>query len=244
MTAQAMTEMEPSPVNPQDPDYPFDAEPEADDDALHSGSGRAPAESLASVQIRRRTPAKARRAGRKARPAPTAHAAEQTPPAAVDGQGNRAGDAENRPADTRAAVRRTQAQLVEYWTRLRGGRPVPARSDLETREIEANWPDSMLLRCRAGSGALQPEQSFGGMSAPEPSWPPNAKEANGVEPSPLMLQWLLSLAQEAVRDGAPVRDNEAFPGKHKAIRYHGVALPFGEDRSKIDHVLCHVHRED
>ena len=243
MTAQKMTEMGPSSVNPQDPEFSLDAEPEADDDALRSGSDRAPAESLTSVQIRR-MPSKAKPAGRKARPAPTAQATEQAPPAAVDGQGNRTGDAENRPADTRAIVQRTQAQLVEYWTRLRGGRSVPARSDLDTREIETNWPDSMLLRCRAGSSALQPEQTFGRMSAPEPSWPPNAEETNGVQPSPLMLQWLLSLAQEAVRGGAPVWDDEAFPGKHKAIRYQGVALPFGEDQSKIDHVLCHVHRED
>lgn len=229
-----MTEMEPSRVNPRDPEYPFDAEPEADGDALQPGSGSAPVESLASVQIRRRTPPKARQAGRKAR---------RVPAAAVDGQGNRAGDAENRPADTRAAVRHTQAQLVDYWTRLRGSRPIPTISDLETREIEANWPDSILLRCRAGSDALQPEQTFRGLSNPEPSWPPSGEEADGVELSPLMLQWLLSLAQEVVSDGVPVQDGEAFPGKLRAIRYHGVALPFGEDQSKIDHVLCHVRRE-
>ena len=51
-------------------------------------------------------------------------------------------------------------EISAYWTRLRGRRPCPAVSDLDPGLIAAEWPNSILFRCRAGSGALMPDMSF------------------------------------------------------------------------------------
>ena len=58
----------------------------------------------------------------------------------------------------------------------------------------------------------------------------------------MMLQWLVSLAGDAVRNQRPVEDTESFPSARRAIAYRAVALPLGATRSGIDHVLCHVRQ--
>jgi len=63
-----------------------------------------------------------------------------------------------------------------------------------------------------------------------------------IQLSPLMLQWLVSLAEDAVRNRRPIEDTEAFPSAEEAIGYRAIALPLSDNRSEIDHVLCHVKR--
>ena len=132
-------------------------------------------------------------------------------------------------------------EIAAYWTRLRGSRPYPAVSDLDPELIAAEWPNSILFRCRAGSGALMPDMSFlppqhsgGGLG-------PRSDEAT-IQLSPLMLHWLVSLAEDAVRNQRPIEDTVAFPSVQKAIGYRAIALPLSNNRSEIDHVLCHVKR--
>jgi hypothetical protein len=60
--------------------------------------------------------------------------------------------------------------------------------------------------------------------------------------SPMMLQWLLTLAGEAAQDRRPMQDIEAFPSRSKSVRYGAIALPFSDDQTRIDHVLCHVYQ--
>ncbi len=130
-------------------------------------------------------------------------------------------------------------KIAAYWTRLRGGRPYPAVSDLDPNLIAAGWPNSILFRCRAGSGALMPDMSFlprqdnGGDLG-------SRTDETKIQLSPLMLQWLVSLAEDAVRNQRPIEDTEAFPSVQKAIGYRAIALPLGDSRLEIDHVLCHV----
>jgi len=135
---------------------------------------------------------------------------------------------------------RRGGDFVAYWTGLRGNWPYPAVSDLDPELIATDWPNSILFRCRAGSGALMPDISF---------LPRQNGDGNGLDPkaddgkiqlSPMMLQWLVSLAEDAVRDRRPVEDLESFPSARRAIGYRAVAMPLSDDHSEIDHVLCHV----
>ncbi len=132
-------------------------------------------------------------------------------------------------------------EITAYWTRLRGRRPCPAVSDLDPGLIAAEWSNSILFRCRAGSGALMPDMSFLPRQDSGGDLGSRTDEAK-IQLSPLMLQWLVSLAEDAVRNQRPIEDTEAFPSTQKAIVYRAIALPLSDNRSEIDHVLCHVKR--
>jgi len=136
--------------------------------------------------------------------------------------------------------------IVSYWLRLRGSRRYPSKADLDQNRIIADWPNSILMRCRSGSKVLEPEKVFAGpgkASLADSTAPADTSQA-AMELSPMMLQWLLTLAGDAAKDGRPMQDTEAFPSRNQSIRYGAFALPFSEDQSQIDHVLCHVYRAD
>ncbi len=185
--------------------------------------------SLMSVQIRRsRAPRKQAPCG----PAPREPAKQAVEPAARPTQ----------PATGHNEPRRRE-EISAYWSRLRGNRPYPAVADLDPELIAADWPNSILFRCRAGSGALMPDMSFLPRQNGDPGGPgaPGADDGDGkIQLSPMMLQWLVSLAEDAVRNQRPVEDLESFPSARRAIGYRAVALPLSDDHSEIDHVLCHV----
>ena len=183
--------------------------------------------SLMSVQIRRnRAPRKRAPGGPTETPATQASAPRKQAP----------DPAAPRPA---AGEPRRGGEIIAYWTRLRGNRPYPAVSDLDPERIAADWPNSILFQCRAGSGALMPDMSFlprqDGGKGP-------SNDGGKIQLSPMMLQWLVSLAEDAVRNQRPVEDVEFFPSALRAIGYRAVALPLSDNRSEIDHVLCHVKK--
>ena len=205
-------------------------------DAQASKAGGAAVGSLMSVQIRRvRTPRK--------RPAPAV---------AEAGDGAQAGEPLEHaaarvtaPAPAPGAVGSTQEtrqpeDITAYWSRLRGSRPYPAASDLDSDRIAGDWPNSILFRCRSGSDALEPDTTYRPRHSGESMAPGLEPESGLIDLSPMMLQWLLSLAGDAVRHRRPVEDTEAFPSARCSIGYRAVALPLSANRSAIDHVLCHV----
>jgi hypothetical protein len=97
------------------------------------------------------------------------------------------------------------------------------------------------MRCRSGSKVLEPEKVFGQSKTGAPALQ-GGESPVAMELSPMMLQWLLTLAADAARDGRPMQDTESFPSLSKSIRYGAFALPFSDDQTRIDHVLCHVYR--
>ncbi len=209
-------------------------------DAQAPEPGGAAASSLMSVQIRRtRTPRK--------RPPPA-------PAEARDGAqaGEPLGHAAARatapapePAPTPGAVKSTHEtrepeDITAYWSRLRGSRPYPAASDLDSDRLASDWPNSILFRCRSGSDALEPDTTYRPRHSGELMAPGLQPESGLIDLSPMMLQWLLSLAGDAVRHRRPVEDTESFPSARHSIGYRAVALPLSANRSAIDHVLCHV----
>lgn len=136
-------------------------------------------------------------------------------------------------------VIRKPEEILNYWSQLRNGRRFPATSDLDTADIAAGWPNSMLIRCRAGSQVMEPEQIFSSANGLGAGGSGSGKDG-AFALSPMMLQWLLSLAGGAVRDQRPMEDREAFPARDRAIDYRAIALPLSENQKDIDHVLCHI----
>ena len=59
----------------------------------------------------------------------------------------------------------------------------------------------------------------------------------------MVVEWILSLAGEALRAGAPVKDREVFTLANGKLRYDAYALPLGEEAGGVDHVLCYVHQD-
>lgn len=131
--------------------------------------------------------------------------------------------------------------IVSYWLRLRGNRRYPSTTDLDQPRIAADWPNSILMRCRSGSKVLEPEKIFGPSKTGAPALGGGGSQA-AMELSPMMLEWLMTLAADAARDRRPMQDTESFPSLSRSIRYGAFALPFSNDQTDIDHVLCHVYR--
>lgn len=150
---------------------------------------------------------------------------------------DRSPPAETPQADAPAEPAKRE-DIVTYWSGLRGGRRYPATSDLNDDRVAAVWPNSILVRCRAGSRALEPEKIYSAKGG-ERHQATSFLGSKNLNLSPLMLQWLLSLAAEVVREGRPMSDEDMFPSLTGSIPYQAVALPFSQDQSFIDHVLCH-----
>jgi hypothetical protein len=122
---------------------------------------------------------------------------------------------------------------------LRDGRRYPNAADLDQRRLASEWPNCILMRRRSGSKVLEPEMIFSGPSETGLSQTGD-ETAGAVKLSPMMLQWLVSLAGDALRNNSPVQDTEAFPSARESVRYHAIALPLNEDERRNNHVLCHV----
>ena len=224
-----------------DPDKRSDSLPDSRPRAEASGGGEpkpAAVGSLMSVQIRRKRAPRKRAPGAVAPNGPaTREAAETTSKKALDPAAPQPAAAPQPPAGN--GETRRGGEITAYWTRLRGNRTCPAVSDLDAELIAADWPNSILFQCRAGSGALMPDMSFLPRQEAGNDGLGSKADDGKIQLSPMMLQWLVSLAEDAVRNQRPVEELESFPSARRAIGYRAVALPLSDDQ-EIDHVLCHV----
>ncbi len=199
-----------------------DVDTAEDPDAQAPKAGGAAASSLMSVQIRRV----------RKRPPPAPAAAQAGEP--LEHAAARAGTVKS------TQETRQPEDIMAYWSHLRGSRPYPAATDLDSERLASDWPNSILFRCRSGSDALEPDKTYRPRHSGESMAPGLQPESGLIDLSPMMLQWLLSLAGDAVRHRRPVEDTESFPSARRSIGYRAVALPLSANRSAIDHVLCHV----
>jgi hypothetical protein len=184
---------------------------------------------------------------RAARPAHTAAPARparppvsQREPVHHNPQGQAEMDLDAAQEESQAPKRKRD--IVAYWSGLRAGRRLPKGSDIDSGLVAEHWPNSILIRCRKGSRALEPVKVFaageGGGTGLQ------GLRSNGrVNLSPMMLQWLLGLAGEVVKECRPMNDVETFPSVNRVVHYRAVALPFSDDDNVVDHVLCHVNPE-
>lgn len=140
--------------------------------------------------------------------------------------------------------RRRPDEIVNYWSQLRAGRHYPNLADVDLARIAADWPNSLMIRRRAGSRVLEAEHIGGARpSSSGPAWNEDGGET-AIELSPMLLQWLLSLAGEVIKTKRPMGDTESFPSLRKSVLYRAFALPLSDDQKEIDHILCHVCLEE
>jgi hypothetical protein len=145
-----------------------------------------------------------------------------TPPAPVQPQA--------RPAEAPRS-----SDLYGYWNRMKNGRRFPARGDFDANEIAENWPNSMLLTCEGqGSGiSFSKILRYGGH---------RSRPGEEFSFTSMITEWILSIGGEVARVGRPVQDNEVFVTPDGNHSYRIVALPLGDEQSRVDHVLCHLTR--
>ncbi len=139
----------------------------------------------------------------------------------------------------RAAEQAKQpTDLYGYWTRAKNGRRFPARGDFDAEQVAENWPNSMLLTCGAsvGNGNVNITQVLR-LGAGRRSRP--SEELNFTS---MITEWMLTIGGEAARAGLPVQDSETFRTPEGTHAYKIVALPLGDQQTRVDHVLCHLTR--
>lgn len=220
-------------MTPADPSLgaePLDDEEGYEDDApiYVEGDGPAPAASLTSIRLTRRHRGKERAAARQAAPAQAVAAGQRADPR----PGARP-QAAAPPAEAPAKAPHS-GNIVDYWSRLRGGRAYPSPAELDGALIAETWPNAILLRRYEGESGLRAAALY----------KPEAERAThgGRLPdlTPMVLEWILSLAEGAVAYGTPVADKETFERPDGEVRYAACALPLSEDQTEVDHVLCYL----
>ncbi len=133
------------------------------------------------------------------------------------------------------------SNITAYWRQLKNGRSFPSWSDLDSKLIAESWPNSMLLSCGAETQRLTLDSLFTQALRVENNGA-DANRAEGVDFTPMLTEWVLSLGREAQRLGKPMQDTDALPSVSGEVSYRVTALPLSDDQQRIDHVLCHVDR--
>lgn len=210
-----------------DEDEAYDDEACEDEAVISAESdGPAPAASLTSIRLTRRRPhAKAPTS----LPSPKSKGVTETP------QHDPSEAADPVPA---VAVDPAWAQrpssIVDYWSRLRGERPYPGPAELDPDLIAATWPNAMLLRRHDGETSLRAAALY------KPEGGPANPSDHTLDLSPMVVEWVLSLAERTVRNAQPIAEKESFERPRGSIHYAACALPLSDDGAEVDHVLCYL----
>ena len=140
------------------------------------------------------------------------------------------------PQPTAAAA--VPTDIVEYWSSLRAGRSFPSPSDLDSDTIVSHWPNSILLTCAAADVTMRAAALFKPLGAGIQTTPPDGPQP--IDFSPMVVEWILSLAQDTVRRARPLTEKELFLLPDGPQRYAACTLPLSADQLDVDHVLCYV----
>ncbi len=127
------------------------------------------------------------------------------------------------------------ASFINYWDWLRRNRRFPSLADVDGQAVAAKAGDGKVMTCRIDGRHIVIERVFGSPSS----------KAVGSDGSPIsglhsamVLEWLRSLGQKAMRVGAPVEEQETFTSDRGQIECHAVILPLSADQLEVDHLLC------
>ena len=129
---------------------------------------------------------------------------------------------------------RRPGNIVDYWSRLRGERPFPAPAELDPGLIAAAWPNALLLRRHDGETGLRAAAVY------RPPAGPGKAGDHTLDFSPMVVEWILSLGEQALGSGQPAAEKESFERPRGAICYAACALPLGDGGGEPDHVLCYL----
>ncbi|MEH6546705.1 MAG: hypothetical protein V7701_09770, partial [Sneathiella sp.] len=167
---------------------------------------------------------------------------KQAPPAASAVPPRRANWA--RPASAPGWQKKVQTpDILSYWMEIRNGNRYPTWQNLDTQKIGKFWPNCVLVHGNHSSGRLQLESSFSNELRQ------SAKRANplrdfttDIDFSPMVVDWVLSLARDVANTGKPAHGTEYFPSVFDEIPLRVIALPLSENQIDVDHVLCYVQK--
>jgi hypothetical protein len=199
-----------------------------EDGAAHAdGDGPAPAASLTSIRLSRRRPQRKPRSSAPAhKPGPDGRktdTAGKTPSAAPQAEASHVSAEAQRPGT-----------IVDYWSRLRGERSYPSPAELDSELITAAWPNAILLRRHDGESGLRAAALY------KPDSDPSHHSDRTLDLSPMIVEWILSLAERTVGSGQPIAEKESFERPCGSVRYAACSLPLGESQGEVDHVLCYL----
>lgn len=135
------------------------------------------------------------------------------------------------------------SNIVDYWSRLRAGRNFPSPSDLDADLIVASWPNSILLSCTPGRTDMRAAALFKPLGGqPQDTFLDDFLEGVSLcdDFAPMVVEWVLSLAEDTVRRARPLAEKEVFVLPEGPVHYGACTLPLSEDQINVDHVLCYL----
>lgn len=220
-----------------------------------TADGRPPPASLTEVPIRRRkaielgSPKKQRivLAAKPATAMPPAHPASVTamrpagklrsvPPPGAETSQPPVPAARSAPT----SLRLRQEDIVAYWMRLKRGRRYPQGRDLDVEDIGIYWPDCLMLSCSIPLPGRRSDPVIARVARIDSRRP--APPDSHMLYTPMVTEWMLALAREVARTGEPLQDIERFPTAAGPAECRIILLPFGDDRSGVERILCSLCR--
>lgn len=117
-------------------------------------------------------------------------------------------------------------EIVVYWERLRRGRPFPSLAELDRGLVGNSWPGSLIVVFEGGTMSMPRVSRLGANDA--------------IEYAPMVTEWILSRARQAVRRAMMVDEVQSFPMEGDTPLYRMLLLPFGSGGGNSDCVLCHL----
>ncbi|MCR9212481.1 MAG: hypothetical protein NXI13_02085 [Proteobacteria bacterium] len=149
-----------------------------------------------------------------------------------------------RPAATQGWQKKNQSpDILSYWMELRNGNRYPTWQSLDTMKIGKFWPNCVLVHCDRSVGRLQLEPTFSNeLRQAARRANPLRDFSSDIDFTPMVVDWVLSLARDVANTAKPAHGTEYFPSVFDEIPLRVIALPLSEDQIEIDHVLCYVQK--
>jgi hypothetical protein len=133
--------------------------------------------------------------------------------------------------------------MLTYWMELRNGNRYPTWQSLDTQKIGKYWPNCVLVHCDRTVGRLNLETSFSQeLRQAARRANPLRDFSSDIDFTPMVVDWVLSLARDVANTAKPAHGTEYFPSMFDEIPLRVIALPLSEDQVEIDHVLCYVQK--
>jgi hypothetical protein len=100
-----------------------------------------------------------------------------------------------------------------------------------------------LVHCDRSVGRLQLEPTFSNeLRQAARRANPLRDFSSDIDFTPMVVDWVLSLARDVANTAKPAHGTEYFPSVFDEIPLRVIALPLSEDQIEIDHVLCYVQK--
>jgi hypothetical protein len=130
-----------------------------------------------------------------------------------------------------------QVQLLGYWNRIRGGRSMPARRDLDPAEVHTLLPNLVLIDVAEGVTDFR-FRLMGTAVAAQCSRDHTSKLFSDLEGyGPRGYGW--SNHQKVVTRQRPRIGHLPYTGPNTSIvAHHNLSLPLSSDGRRVDMILC------